>query len=328
MRKNWGISLLRWILSFVIVLAHFFDFHEGIISNLILFFREATPSFMIIAFYFSAHIVLNGDSILIKKRMYRLMMPQFAWGIVFFFLYNALELGGVKFGFRDLVKQLIFGSPINGVLWFQFDLIILTLLFYYIFKILNENAVIVLAYFSVICLVIQYLGYHMVLSDIVPSIADSIGRLFETFPCATVGIILYKYRLLDYLRAKWKPMIGLLVIIKGVGNLIGGPKYEGYGIAGVNVLIGAICIVCIFYILPLDNIDTWIKNLIDFFSKYSMGVYIIHFPIGLFLNKFIMRSELRMRRGLLFGIVVYGCSLLISFAISCIPLKKCSDLVS
>lgn len=98
-----------------------------------------------------------------RNRINRLCLPHFVWTIIYFFgfiifdLSNDIELGGT------VLKQLIAGHTINKAMWFQIDLIILSIILYFLLCLENSKKKEVLV-ITIIAgsFIIQYTGLNYI----------------------------------------------------------------------------------------------------------------------------------------------------------------------
>ena len=137
-KYNYGLGLLKVISAFAIVRTHNFNFNS--IKNKILSYllRERfshVPSFFIMSFYFMHNDLLTSNIKNYLNRIERLLIPYLLWPIIFLIL-NKLILNKfimVKiYSLNDLRNQFLFAYGITGILWFQWNLIILTTIFFFI----------------------------------------------------------------------------------------------------------------------------------------------------------------------------------------------------
>lgn len=174
---NIGISLLRIWMCFEVVLEHFkvwnwdtinqnSELHQYICNFLSFYMFMAVPCFMILAFMFTdiEQIAREGDSF--KRRLIRLITPVIFWAILYLIVYLIMDyvFGTKQIQFKtDLLWQITFGHAYNRTLWFQFDLIIITLLYAGIYRFLDKKkALVVIAFLSLFALKAQYSGMNAI----------------------------------------------------------------------------------------------------------------------------------------------------------------------
>ena len=97
--------------------------------------RLHVSCFILISFYFSYKIISGRNTIKIKKRFERLLIPYFIFPIIvslinnFSFHYFNFSIFRRKINFHDLFIQFAVGRQFILVFWFQFFLIWTSLLF-------------------------------------------------------------------------------------------------------------------------------------------------------------------------------------------------------
>ena len=90
---NYGISLLKMLMCFEVVLIHFWK--EPVSSFLIPFDilkGLAVPTFIYIAFYYSVKTFESANNKKKYKRLFRLIYPLFGWAIIYWIIYLTIQL--------------------------------------------------------------------------------------------------------------------------------------------------------------------------------------------------------------------------------------------
>ena len=142
---NLGIELLRTLISFSIVILHFLK-TEYRTNNLIKFIFHAqtfyVPTFFLISFNFSFNTFISKKISKIKERFIRILIPYTIWPI-FLWLRKTIKVSkNIRFNyktFKPIIIQLLIGYDFYAVLWFQFDLIFITLIITIIRFIFNKK---------------------------------------------------------------------------------------------------------------------------------------------------------------------------------------------
>ena len=159
-------------------------------------------TFFFISFYFSYKTIIKRNIIKIKLRFKRIIIPYIGWPLIFF-----------------IKDKLLFGCEINGIFWFIFVLLFLSLFFAIIIFIFKKKYILVL---FVICIFNYYL-YHSKLAIIyffnkykyVP-VHHSIKPIFYYILNAFSGFYLSSLNLIEQLynhRFKFITLSSLLIII-------------------------------------------------------------------------------------------------------------------
>lgn len=328
--KNVGISILRIFFCFMVICFHY-DGNTSA-SNTYYMLRElAVPVFMMMAFLLGEKVICSGDNRLLGKRIIRLIIPYIGWGIISYLFYIIIRriFGYGEVIYSDIIWQLILGnSPnINPPLWFQWELIVITLLFSFLFRICSKNKKVfcgVLIGIIIVSYVLQYtLVYERLFLDSYEEVRSSIGRLIEVLPFAAGGLLCSLFKMQDKLEKK--RVISLVLLWLGVvfslfnPYIIPAPKIT-FAYAGVGNMIVAFFIIFALSIIPNNIYFKPVKDVINFMAKYSMGIYFVHWVVGDMINILWMK---------IFGInntftecfVIYGVSFALCFLISLIPNK-------
>ena len=83
MKQNYnvGIAFLRLLLTFAMILNHFWDVENpGVLKPLYLLRSCAVPTFMLLSFFLTENAITNPSVENLKKRTVRLETPFFVWG--------------------------------------------------------------------------------------------------------------------------------------------------------------------------------------------------------------------------------------------------------
>lgn len=199
--KNYGVEILRMILCFWVVLFHWFS-EFGYSGNKIItnFSKKMyhVPSFFFISFYFLFPIIKTKNTIKMKLRLERLLIPYLGWPIITWTLNNLSYLLFKKsyFGyfipFIKLKEQLIIGRIFFGQFWFLFNLLFFTIFFFIITHFLNITSFLKLnQFFAIISYILQYSKYNYYFFDHYNKcVSHSIGHFVETFPIAVTAFLL------------------------------------------------------------------------------------------------------------------------------------------
>ena len=212
--------------------------------------RFHVPSFFIMSFYFMYNNLLTINSIILFRRLIRILAPYVGWPIIIWIMNNILNIIlAKKFpdSFEELKFQLLLGNRFIQPLWFNWMLMLITILFYLIIYVSKNQTIFVFLILLIIFYIFQYSGFayknHFKKNpsfNFYPA-----GFFFESFPFALI-----------------------------FANL-NGVRYQG-----IQLNIRAICIVFIFAVFPSENItNAHIKKLLISITSNSVVVYYLHVPI-------------------------------------------------
>ena len=143
---NFGIQILRVIFSFHILVFHCINKKKYNYKNIKTIINDVSIDlgvFFIISFYYSYEIFTSKNIIKIKQRLIRLLIPYIIWPIIIFitsnFIYLIFRTKKYYIKQKLLYYQLLIGNGINNVFWFQFNLIIISLLFIIIIFLIKKR---------------------------------------------------------------------------------------------------------------------------------------------------------------------------------------------
>lgn len=321
--RNIGISLLKILMSFTVIVCHF-----GVGGEVLYL---AVPCFMMISF------LLLGDRIIYKdamqERIKRLFFPQVVWAIVYYMVYKLVFGNGAKVQIEDLIWQIFLGtsSKLNSAMWFQADLIILTIIIYMVFNSMKKNnAVKFLFVLMIFSIVAQYSGWNFKLfGSLRYELKWPLGRICEMFPYAILGTIFNYFKIYNFLESRKKMSIittGILIVFVWNNSFISNPA-ESFIYAGIRYIVITVLIVTFFWLFPFDKfLNRKLTNLIHNLSKYSLGIYCIHLLVGYIVN------ELNAKYNIVGGtlrkcILIYIVSMILSYIITLIPNETVKKMV-
>lgn len=296
MKYNYSVAFMKSFFSFCVICLHYYTDNGGAFGRIC---RSSVPIFVMISFYLTFQDYVSYDPDKIRKRLIRLAIPYFGWGLIYYFGYllgfHLLKLIGIGEGFfirftiKDLFWQLALGSDryINGAFWYLFDLLIITLLYAVLSGIVRSEDLFIktIVLLGLLCLCIQYFGLNQYMfGNTSFEIKYSLGRLFEVIPYSCIGLLAGYYRITDRLLAwgghtfSWV-LLAVLLVLTVHGGLFSDPA--GFGYEGVFLIVYAVVIFVGIMILPFEPVPGIIKKVIRAISGCSLGVYCIHGSIGM-----------------------------------------------
>ena len=182
---------------------------------------------------------------------------------------------------NDLKTQIIVGRGIYGiaVLWFHFNLIFFTI-FFFIFSFMLKTHF--LTFFQFIALISYSLVYsefnYKYFKQYTENIWRSIGNLTETFPIAIYGFTLSSINFYQILLKKREKVIFFSIIFF---YLISHYQIfvfiKGFSSPGINPIFNSTCLFSFFSLLPLEKLNLQLLLLIKQITKYTQGIYCLHF---------------------------------------------------
>ena len=281
---NIGISFLRVILSFMVILDHFYDY--AILSKYYYILYYHIPTFFLISFYYNYNTLTSFNINRIKSRFGRILIPYFSWCTISWIINNIYYYflkRECRHSFKDYLINLMNGHIFLVPLWFQNNLILLTLILTIIIFSFKNNYIYIFHILSFLAIISQYSGFNYTFfKDHFSNHSYAcLGRLTESFPNAIIGFSLAKYDIKKIIRNN--SIISLysfiILILISKYNIFSDLKTFKY--AGIRLNIAAICIFIIFSSLPFQKIKNKILiNGIIKITHYTAGIYFTHFLIG------------------------------------------------
>lgn len=274
------------LMAFEVILAHFCNWDEY--NPLIVWpFRQlvslAVSCFVIMSFYLLADFFKKRDRNSFINRLKRLIIPQIGWAFVYFFVYLLLNLlfkANIEIGIKDLFWQLLTGHSmnLNPTLWYQFDVIIVTVVFYFIFKFCDDDkAFKVLIGLMLFCYVLQYSGINRTLFGNLPfELKKPLGRIAEVIPFAVIGFSLKHLNIPEKLKEHRLTVMIACIVLFLLGFYIPWIEVKNFDYGGFAKPYLSLCIVTFAYLIPLENLEDKYKEVILKTTDYTMGIYCCH----------------------------------------------------
>ena len=328
---NYGICMMRIIFVFLVICFHFhanWDYYPPVY----IFLREMTvPVFLLIAFFLGEPVITGDDNTRLIARMKRLFIPYLFWGVAswvcIMIVQKPLALDP-QIGISELLWQLAFGcvEPVNPPLYYLWMLMIFTLLFVVIYKIVGKKAsCILLAASAIVCLFIQYDGRATIFfKGFRYEIMYSVGRIYELIPYAIMGFVLSAMGVYMILMKHRAAAISVLTVAVPLllyfrDDIFPRPG-ETLAFSGVSQFVTAPLLFLWFLILPIELLPKWIKNTLKFVSDYTLGIFAIHWPLGKIFDIFYERAT-NTSHSLTECVIIFVLSFVIVYLIGRLPGK-------
>ena len=294
-KRNYNIyfGLLRIYLSFLVVTTHCLKFPKSKYKYrlLIKLIRNSfhVPTFFIMSFYLCNKIFSQKNFVKAKQRFERILIPYFIWPIIIWIIKNFTNLIlKKKISFYDLKIQLLTGHCFLTVLWFQYDLIIITLLILIIKLLFDKNSIFILINLGISSYYFQYsnINYN-IFSKYSFYLRYPLGRFVESLPFCITGYILASIKIDTYIKnirikAIFCITFAFLFFIRS--NIF--IDIRGFNYQGIKLNIRCILFYTIFLLIPQTNIKNLkIEKIFKILSNNTSGVYYLHLPIYSLLRK-------------------------------------------
>jgi len=314
---NFGLGFLRMILALRVIISHCYN-HKLKTNNKLLILavvsrRVHVPSFFIISFYFILNVLIQLNPKLLYKRIVRLSIPYLGWPIIIYILNNAIICRFFNFhkiSFIQLKSQLLWGNNYIIQLWFQWDLIFITILFFLIIFISGKYHLFLFHLLAIVAYICQYSGYNYQFYLFCKK--ECLGRFFEMIPYAVTGLTLASFKMFDYLnknRTKTLILSSLIFILVGKYEVFAKVKSVSY--SGLKLNVRAVSLVFSFSVFPSEYIQSKkLINLIRQITNFTAGVFYLHYTVYIYSRNYFQF----IRKGTFLGCVfIYLISYLISF---------------
>lgn len=288
---NLGLEVLRFFLSFWVLVYHCGSIKNNLIRKMLFNRAFHVPTFIIISFYFTYNKILNKNINKLKERFERLYFPFIIWPLIIWifnnFLYFVFRFGK-RLEIRHLIMQFIIGRPYQFVLWYQFNVIFITIFFVIISFIFHKKFLLILQIIGLLSYIMQYSYYNFIFFHKFNNyIYHSVGLIIEIFPIAVTGLSLSSIDFINLLHknninAILLSLLSLFIVKKyDIFNNIIGNLYQG-----IKLNVSSIFLFIIFSQISFKYIKS--KKIIDFIkglTKFTGGIYYIHIIIAYYMGK-------------------------------------------
>lgn len=303
-KYNYGLGLLKVYLALTVIISHC-CIRESIKNKYIFIIfgksrRIHVPSFFIMAFYFMHNNLVTNNFRKLLIRLERLIFPYLGWPIIIFFLHNGLfqRISNIykKYSIKDLKNQLLWGCIFIIQFWFQWDLIILTIIYFILIFILKKNYLFYLQLLAFFAYFLQYSGYNLKFYKTLKyENKESLGRIAEVFPFTVTGLYLASLNIFDVLSLhKIKTLIfsSLTFCFLEIYSVFS--QIKGIAYFGVDLNIKAISLIFISSLFPSEKIRSKkIKIFLRQISNYTGGIFYLHYTVYIYFKEFINLIKIR-----------------------------------
>lgn len=335
MEKNSGITVLKIVMSFAVVCRHFWLNYQfaSLYTHIYPVTLWAVPVFMIMSFMLSYKHFAQGDRKWFFERIWKLYKPILIWGVIYSSIYTMMGLltGKTWVTGKDFLIHLCTGaSPsICGPMWFELDLVVLTVIVFVIISLLGDSrGYILMCILACMALLSEYTGGLSLLVDGLSwSVQHSWGILPEMFPFVVVGYSFSKFSIISKIKRNKKKVafwcgFGLFMTVACKDRF---PVAYGVWYQGVYLILVASCVVILFCLVPESFWDRG-RLAIDFLGNYTMGVYFMHPLVAFFIN--LIAGKIGFGVSTLgICLIVYFLSICLSSLIDRLPFRFCKGLV-
>lgn len=191
--------------------------------------------------------------------------------------------------------QLIVAKGIAGLgaLWFLFNLLILTFIFFIASFLVKKNYILFFQIISLTSYIIQYSGInYRLFIQYSSKIRMSIGNLIETFPLA-IGAFFFSSNNLFQLLSKYnktKYIFFCFFVFYLISNYDIFAYLKGNSSPGIKPMVNSIILFSIFYLTPFENINSKILNFITPITKYTQGIYCLNSLLVIYMRRYFEKN--------------------------------------
>ncbi len=265
------------------------------------------------------------------------MYPYVVWPFVYYFGYPAIDVffkavGLVgefrrSYSFEDLLWQLAFGVKLCPPLWFQFDLIIVTILFWVLFRFAGQYAVKMIVLLGILSIWLQYSGINnLVFGKLRYEMQDSLGRIVEMIPLAVIGFMFAYFGI--FRKKENRYYVGFVALV----SLMVITAYDlfilpdGFVYGGLAHIMFSVLFFILAYEAPIEKMPIVMRAAIRFLAKYSFGVFYLHYAVGRVWNG--LCAQIGWQINTFLGCVwIYVICIIVLYGISKVPSRYAKMLV-
>ena len=294
-RIDYGLALLKTYLAFLVLCLHIYN-RKTTKNKIILYLTENrmfhVPSFYIMSFYFLYNTLSSLNIKLISKRVIRLLIPYIGWAIIIWKINHILNK---KYNKKypdtldDLKRQILWGYNHVRIFYFQWDLIVNTILFIIIIFIFRKYSIFILHILFILSYALLYSGYLFNYINKLPKLKKiPLGNLLDLFPLSVAGYTLGFYKILNILhKYKIRTLILSLLTYNVVVDYKIFANVKGTFYPGIIHFFKALCVIFIFSLFPSEKINNkYLSKFIIFITNYTGRVYYLHINLNDYLTEY------------------------------------------
>ena len=312
-----GLGILRLTLAFLVVISHCYNFElaTGIWKEIIK--KTETVSFHVrvffmMSFYFSYKTLVSSNYKKIFDRFLRLLIPYILWPIIILLLNNNLLIKFSKikkriFTKKDLKYQLLTASGYMLILWFQWNLIFVTILYIIIILLFKRFLNLILILMAITAFIYQYNGKNQKYFAKYPYFElHNYGRILELIPYSVAGFLISSSGIIKFFKKfRLKTIITCLYIIYFILYYDIFTKINGHMYQGVKMFLVSICIFIVFAMFPSEIIkNKIIIKIIKQLTNHTAGVYYLHINLYEYLYDYNIHIKNRTIKGCMINYLI------------------------
>ncbi len=332
--KNLGLSILIAFMSFEVIIEKEWNAYSAVTTGALgwLFYLRiaAIPVLVMLTFYSFQRKLVSKNGSEIWDKVLRLVIPIVGWAVIYWLSYllmmGTLEDEGRPIGGRDFIQLCISGSggSLNPVMWVLIGSVILTVFFLLFILVAPKFYNVVFIVLTVLALVVQYIGLNVGKYVSFMGISDVIDYLPEMLGLAAVGFLIASYGVTAKTGAWWPitmlVAVAVICLLRYFGIFT---DITGFGYAGIKIIVLSLALILLFAAPPLAKLPKFMHVIINWLTRYALGVFCINRLISYLLNYAVQhRNWVPIESDSIFySILVYVISYVIVLLISLIPCK-------
>jgi fucose 4-O-acetylase-like acetyltransferase len=318
-------------MCFEVVLCHFWSSAE--FPKILLPFQilrsYAVPVFMFMSFFLTQKNFLKKDKNYAAHRIFKLAVPHFAWAFIYFFAYKFHEfvLHTKIATLKDFALQIFLGHSrvLDAVLWFQVNLIALTILFFAVFYFLSEKSgTILLIFFSFVALILQYSGINQkIFGGMEFEFCYPLGRFSEMLPVATCGFLVSRFGLEKIFRRRGINLLFFFALSSAAifSEMKFGLSGRGFGYSGVWKILAGYAITSFAFNCDFEKFTKKFPRSSEIITRYTQGIYCSHLFVGRYATAIF--SRIGIQPGFFYQcVLIYAAAFAVFFVTDKIPSRR------
>jgi len=334
---NVGWMLLRPLLCFEVILEHFWYVGDGVSAWQLPFdymLSLSVPAFLFIAFFLGEKHISAGDSAYMRKRVWRLAWPLAGWALIYAAVLIPmpwLSSSSQVPSWGDAVWQAVTGhSPVlNPSMWYQSVILIITIVFFLIFRKPSRQTCSVLICLLCGAFVLEYSGLNEYLfGNLCFELKYPLGRVAEMIPFAVMGYACSRFSLLERSPLGRVASVIIFMVIAILAMMpLHGDKNAGFGYSNIFYIPAAVGLAVAMWYMPFPRIGRKTITVLKFLSSFTLGIYCMHRLVMLVL-KYTISHGMMPRFGTFYlCVLTYILSFIFCWLLSRIPSKYARNLV-
>ena len=320
-KYNYVLGVLKVILSFTVILTHCLKIETTNNKFILFIFKRSqsihVPAFFTLSFYFMHDHFISLKIKTLLKRIERLIIPYFGWPIIIYALnngiFNKLINNIKKYPIKELKNQILWGNRFIPQLWFQLDLIMITIIFHLFIFIFRKFHLFCLQLLAIFSYSLEYSGHnYRFYQTLKPENKESVGRFAEVIPYTVTGFSFASLKVFDILNAhKIKTLIFSAIALVFLEKYSVFSEIKGVRYFGFNIYVKTIFLIFIFLMFPSNKItNSKTKIFLRQLTNYTPGIFYLHYTVFVYSKMFIES----IKSGTFFGCVnIYIICYLFSF---------------